>query len=117
MAPESLDELEVRLDPWGRAIFKMLREENAQQSKRLEASAQQIAALTAQLGLLTEQLARQTEQLDDLRRRLFGNRSEKLPTVGEELRRRIDPNELTVDGTPMPVEPEARAKEKRRKSR
>lgn len=117
MAPEPLDELEAKLDPWGRAVFKMLREENAQQRRQLEANAQQVAALTAQLGLVTEQLANQTELLEDFRRRLFGNRSEKLPTVKEELRRRIDPAELTVDGTPMPEDPEARAKEKRRKSR
>ncbi len=117
MAHEPLDELEAKLDPWGRAVFKMLREENVHQRRQLEANAQQIAALTAQLGLVTEQLANQTELLEDFRRRLFGNRSEKLPTVKEELRRRIDPAELTVDGTPMPEDPEARAKEKRRKSR
>jgi hypothetical protein len=52
-----------------------------------------------------------------LRRRLFGTSSEKLPTVKEELRRRVEPDELTVDGTPMPTEPEARAKGKRRKDK
>ena len=117
MAPEALDELEAKLDPSARVVVALLREENAEQKRRLEASSAQIAALTSQLGLLTEQIARQTEQLEDLRRRLFGNRTEKLPTVKEELRRRVDPDELTVDGTPMPTDPEARAKEKRRKSR
>lgn len=117
MPPEALDKLEAKLDPAARVVVALLREENAEQKRRIEASSAQIAALTSQLGLLTEQIARQTEQLEDLRRRLFGNRAEKLPTVKEELRRRVDPEELTVDGTPMPTEPEARAKEKRRKSR
>lgn len=117
MAPEALDELEAKLEPSARAIVALLREENAEQKKQLKASSDQIAALTAQLGLLTEQIALQTEQLQDLRRRAFGDRSEKLPTVKEELRHRVDPDELTVDGAPMPTEPEARAKEKRRKSR
>src|SRR5512145_853282 len=98
MAPEALDELEAKLEPSARAIVALLREENAEQKKQLKASSDQIAALTAQLGLLTEQIALQTEQLQDLRRRVFGDRSEKLPTVKEELRRRVDPDELTVDG-------------------
>jgi len=117
MAPESLDELEAKLDPWGQVIFRMLREENAEQKRQLEALSGQNASLTSQVGILVEQVTRQGEQLEDLRRRLFGKRTEKLPTVAEELRHRVDPNELTVDGTPMPEEPVARATEKRRKSR
>jgi len=110
MAPEALDELEAKLDPAARFVVATLRDENAQQRKQLEANIEQIRILSDQIVILTEQVA-------DLTRRLFGNRSEKLPTVKEELRRRVDPEELTVDGTPMPKEPEARAKEKRRKSR
>ena len=110
MAPEALDELEAKLDPAARFVVATLRDENAQQRKQLDANIEQIRILTDQITILTEQVA-------DLTRRLFGNRSEKLPTVKEELRRRVDPDELTVDGTPMPTEPEARAKEKRRKSR
>jgi hypothetical protein len=30
MAPEALDELDSKLDPWGRSIFAMLRAENAE---------------------------------------------------------------------------------------
>lgn len=58
-----------------------------------------------------------TEQIEYLNRQLFGRRSEKIPTVRDDIRRQSDPNELTVDGAPMPIEPEARAKEKRRKAR
>jgi transposase len=110
MAPEVLDELEAQLEPAARFVVATLRDENAQQRKQLEANIEQIRILSDQIVILTEQVA-------DLTRRLFGNRSEKLPTVKDELRRRVDPEELTVDGTPMPTEPEARAKEKRRKSR
>jgi transposase len=110
MAPEALDELEAKLDPAARFVVATLRDENAQQRKQLDANIEQIRILADQIVILTEQVA-------DLTRRLFGNRSEKLPTVKEELRRRVDPEELTVDGTPMPTELEARAKEKRRKSR
>ena len=61
--PQALDELDAKLDPSARAIVALLREENADQKKRLEASLAQIAALTSQLSLLTEQIALQTEQL------------------------------------------------------
>lgn len=103
MTSEDLDELEATLDATARFVVRMLRE--------------QLQASTEQNRLLTEQIARLTEQLQDMKRRLFGNRSEKLQTVNEQLRSRVDPDELTVDGTPMPTEPEARAKEKRRKAR
>ncbi len=96
MTPDDLDELEKGLDPAARYIVAYLRQQNAQ---------------------LQEQLANLTEQLADFKRRLFGKRSEKIPTVRDEIRRQVDPNELTVEGNPMPTEPEARAKEKRRKAR
>ncbi len=110
MTLEDLEKLEATLDPTARMVIAFLREHNAQLSKQLQAS-------TEQNRLLTEQIALLTEQLQDMKRRLFGNRSEKLQTVGEQLRARVDPDELTVDGTPMPTEPEERAKEKRRKAR
>jgi transposase len=110
MPPEALDELEAKLDPAARFVVATLRDENAQQRKQLDANIEQIRILSDQIVILTEQVA-------DLTRRLFGYRSEKLPTVKEELRRRVDPEELTVDGAPMPTEPEARVKEKRRKAR
>ena len=70
-----------------------------------------------QLRILADQIVILTEQVADLNRRLLGRRAEKNPTVREEIRHAIDPNELTVDGEPMPVEPKARTKEKRRKAR
>jgi transposase len=110
MTAQDIDELEATLDPTARLVISVLRDDNAQLRKQLDVS-------TEQSRILAEQVARLTEQLQDLKQRFFGNRSEKLQTVGEQLRRRIDPNELTVDGTPMPTEPKARAKEKRRKAR
>ena len=108
MAPEKLDagkldELERELDPTARLLVNYLRQENERQRVQL-----------AENGELIKRL---TEQVEALNRRLFGKRSEKMPTVREEIRRQVEPNELTVDGTPMPEEPEARAKEKRRKAR
>jgi len=103
MAPDDLDELESGLDPTARFIVAYLRQENAQLQEQLRENAELIAKLS--------------EQLEDLNRRLFGKRSERIPTVSEEIRRRIDPDELTVDGAPMPAEPEERKKEKRRKAR
>lgn len=96
MPPDALDELESGLDPTARYIVAYLRKEN---------------------GELREQIDRLTEQVAELTRRLFGRRSEKIPTVHEEIRREVEPGELTVDGDPMPTEPEALAHEKRRKAR
>jgi hypothetical protein len=67
MPPAAIDELDAKLDPSARVVVALLREENAEQKRRLESSSAQNAALTSQLGLLTEQIARQTEQLEDLR--------------------------------------------------
>ena len=103
MPPEELDELEKELEPTARFVIGFLREENAKLREQLKENAELIARLT--------------EQLADLNRRLFGKRSERNPTVAEELRSRVDPDELTVDGAPMPTEPEERKKEKRRKAR
>jgi hypothetical protein len=100
--PAGDDDLEA-LDPMARLLVSHLRQENAE--------------LRAQLAKNSELIQRLTEQVEALNRRLFGKRSEKIPTVREELRQQITPGELTVDGDPMPEQPEARAKEKRRKAR
>lgn len=97
------DDLEGALDPVARLLVSHLRQENAE--------------LRAQLAKNGDLIASLTEQVEALNRRLFGKRSEKIPTVREELRQQITPGELTVDGEPMPEQPEARAKEKRRKAR
>ena len=103
---DELDELERRLgklDPMARFVISQLRQDNARLREELAKNSQLIERLT--------------EQVEALNRRLFGKRSEKMPTVREELRQRVDPGELTVDGDPMPEEPQARAKERRRKAR
>ena len=92
MAPDDLDELERGLDPTARFIVAYLRQENAQLREQIAFSAKQLAANAERIAELTEQVA-------DFKRRLFGKRSERIPTVQEELRRRVDPDELTVDGT------------------
>jgi transposase len=103
MAGDDVDDLEAALDPTARLLVSHLRRENA--------------ALREQLTKNGELIQRLTEQVEALNRRLFGKRSEKIPSVREELRQRVDPDERTVDGTPMPEQPEARAKENRRKAR
>lgn len=103
MAAGDVDDLEATLDVAARLLVSHLRRENAE--------------LREQLAKNGELIQRLIEQVEALNRRLFGKRSEKIPTVREELRKQIDPGELTVDGEPMPEQPEARAKEKRRKAR
>jgi transposase len=100
---EDFDDLERSLDPSARLLVRYLREDNAR--------------LRQQLAENSELIKHLTEQVEALNRRLFGKRSEKIPTVREEIRHEFDPDESTVDGTPMPKDPEARAKEKRRKAR
>jgi transposase len=102
MAADDVDDLEA-LEPMARLLVSHLRQENA--------------TLRDQLAKNGELIQRLTEQVEALNHRLFGKRSEKIPTVREELRQQIQPGELTVDGDPMPEQPEARAKEKRRKAR
>lgn len=52
-----------------------------------------------------------------LRHKLYGRRSERMPTVADELRRKGAQPEQTVDGTPMPEDEERRAHERRRHAR
>ncbi len=96
MSLDELDELEYGLETTARFILAYLRQENAR---------------------LGEQPAKLTEQVEHLKRQLFGRRSEESLTVHDDIRQQIDPTELTVDGEPTPIEPEARAKEQRRKAR
>jgi hypothetical protein len=72
MTPNELDELEGGLDPTARFIVTYPRQENTQ---------------------LREQLAKLTEQIEYLNRQLFGRRSEKIPTVRDDIRRQLDPND------------------------
>ena len=102
-APDDLDELEAELDPAARYVVKLMR--------------QSIDDLKAMLAQRDEQLARLTEQLDEMKRMLFGKRSEKLPPMASEVRRVVEADELTVDGTPMPEAEEDRKRERRRRAR
>jgi len=56
-------------------------------------------------------------EVERLRKALYGRRSEKMPTVEQELRRKQPLPELTVDGLPMPEDEEARELELRRHRR
>lgn len=94
--PDDLDALEADLDPAARYVVKLLRQA---------------------LDELKEQNARLSEQLAELQRMLFGKRSEKLPPIESEVRRVLEQDELTIEGKPMPSDPDERRHEQRRKAR
>lgn len=100
---DDLDELEAALDPTARYVIKVMR--------------QSIDDLKGMLVERDQQLARLTEQLDEMKRMLFGKRSEKLPPMASEVRRVVEADELTVDGDPMPAADEDRKREQRRRAR
>jgi len=56
---------------------------SSRRSGRERTAAQQLEANIEQIRILSDQIVILTEQVADLTRRLFGNRSEKLPTVKE----------------------------------
>ncbi len=62
MTSQDIDELEATLDPTARLVISVLRDDNAQLRKQLDAS-------TEQSRILAEQVARLTEQLQDLKQR------------------------------------------------
>jgi transposase len=100
---DDLDALEAQLDPAARYVVKLLR-----------------TSLTEMKAMLAERDAqnqRLTEQLEEMKRMLFGKRSEKLPPIEGEVRRAVEADELTLDGEPMPEDDERRKKERRRKAR
>ena len=92
----------ANMPPEARLLVKLLREQNAEQSRRNEK--------------LNEQVERLSSQLEKLQQMLFGRRSEKLPPMDKVLRDANPPTE-TVDGEPMPEDDEKRKKEIRRHSR
>jgi transposase len=101
--PDDLDALEAELDPAARYVVKLLRQ-------TLDEVKQMLAERDSQNARLSEQLA-------ELQRMLFGKRSEKLPPIESEVRRVVDRDELTVEGEPMPSDPDDRKRERRRKAR
>jgi hypothetical protein len=121
MPPEDIAVIEAQLDPSARLLFVYFRglieEQKAQLFEREAAHLAQLAARDELLKTLTEQLVIANEQIADLKRRLFGPCSERFPTVAEELRREVQPDELTVDGEPMPTDPTRLQHERDRKAR
>lgn len=93
---EDLDALEAGLDPAARYVARLLKQ-------RLE----ELKAL----------LAERDAQLAEFQRMLFGKRSEKIPPSASEVRRVVEAEELTLEGTPMPAEPAEKERERRRKGR
>jgi transposase len=89
----------------------------AQQAERDAAHQAQQVERDALLKTLSEQLAIANEQVADLKRRLYGPRSERIPTVREEIRKEDAANALTVDGAPMPEQPALREYEQARLAR
>jgi transposase len=100
---EELDKLEAELDPTARYVVKVLRT--------------QLEELKAMLRKRDETNVLLVEQLDDLRRRLFGRRSEKLPPIRKEVKKLDEEDERTVEGAPMPEDEAARKHERRRVAR
>jgi transposase len=100
---DDVDELAKSLDPTARKLITFLEG--------------LIAERDAQVSALTQQVANLSEQLAELQRMLFGRRSERLPPIESEVRRVVEADELTVDGEPMPRDPAARKREKRRIAR
>jgi len=101
--PDDLDALEAELDPAARYVVRMLR--------------QALDELKQMVAERDSQVARLSEQLSEFQRMLFGKRSEKLPPIESEVRRVLEQDELTIEGEPMPSDPDERTRERRRKSR
>jgi hypothetical protein len=97
LTDEELDALITRLDPGVRIVVELLRRNNRELLARLEELREQQEQLTAQNA--------------ELRRMLFGPRSEKMPSMASEVRRALEADELigpvptpgeTVGGDPPP---------------
>jgi transposase len=108
LTDEELDALIARLDPGVRIVVELLRRNNRE--------------LLARLEQLREQQEQLTAQNAELRRMLFGPRSEKMPSMASEVRRALEADELigpvptpgeTVGGDPPPS-PTLSDEEKRR---
>lgn len=100
---EQIDALIEHLSPEAKLVTLTLRQLAKQQSE--------------QLAKQTELIAKLTAQVESLRRMLFGPRSERMPTIDEELRKQGPQPEVTVDGEPMPTDDKKRKRELRRHAR
>jgi transposase len=117
MPPDEIAAIEAQLEPSARLLFHYLRGLLEEQKSLVESLKAQQAERDALLKTLTEQLAIANEQNDDLKRRLFGPRSERIPTVREEIRKEDAAAQLTVEGAPMPEQPALREYEQARLAR
>jgi transposase len=82
MTLESIDfeELEKQLDPGTRMVIALLRKANNDLLETIKAQSEQNSILIG--------------QIDDLRQMLFGRKSEKMPSMESEVRRRVEEEEL-----------------------
>src|SRR4051812_14964605 len=99
---DELKALEAQLEPGMRLVVSMLR--------------QTIQRLEATLESLREELKAQRVQNNELRRMLFGRKSEKMPPMEREVRRALDAEELFPPGTSgdPPSEPDSEKKRRER---
>jgi transposase len=99
---DELKALEAQLEPGMRLVVSMLR--------------QTIQRLEAALESLGEELKAQRVQNAELRRMLFGRKSEKMPAMEREVRRALDAEELFPPGAPgdAPGEPDTEKKRRQR---
>jgi len=99
---DELKALEAQLEPGMRLVVSMLR--------------QTIQRLEATLESLGEELKAQRVQNAELRRMLFGRKSEKMPAMEREVRRALDAEELFLPGVPgdAPSEPDTEKKRRER---
>ena len=100
---EQIDALIEGMPLESKLLFLALRELTKQQSE--------------QLAKQTEVIAKLTAPVENFQRMLFGRRSERMPTIDEDLRRTGPQPELTVDGKPMPEDEKERKRELRRHAR
>lgn len=100
--------LEQQLDPATRVIFHLFRQSHEQ----LLAINKQQAEQNKQQA---EQISNLTEQIDELRRMLFGRKSEKMPSMDSQIRRTVEESEFFSDDENPDDVSEEEKKRRRRK--
>jgi len=80
-------ELEKQLDPTARALVSMMR-------LSFEALSAKVEVLEKQLAEQRSQIEKKDAQIAELRRMLFGRKSEKIPPISSEVRRAVEADEL-----------------------
>jgi transposase len=112
---EELTALEARLEPAVKVVVAMMRKHN-------ELLTETVRQLEATLASLRDELKDQRTQNAELRRMLFGRKSEKMPPMNQQVRRSLDAEELfpsverDAEGAATPVAaPSAPELEKKRR--